>query len=79
MVTKEKRKENITKKHNCNKGRTLVTTKQKESIGYIKRYSKAFGGNKTDVQLLEHLDITHNTLHKYKKIIKNSLENGKSQ
>lgn len=63
-----------------NKGKTLTTKKSISAKEKIKKYSKSFGGEMTNKELMEFCHITEPTLLKYKKEIRAELvEAGKME
>ena len=54
------------------KGTVVVTKKSDESKKKILKYSKAFGGDLSDKDLIKLLGIDKNTYYKYKKELKNA-------
>lgn len=59
------------------KGTVVVTKKSDESKKKILKYSKAFGGDLSDKDLIKLLEIDKNTYYKYKKELKNARLCGK--
>lgn len=55
------------------KGTVVVTKKSDESKKKILKYSKAFGGDLSDKDLIKLLGIDKNTYYKYKKELKNQI------
>lgn len=54
----------------CKKGAKLVTKKSIEKKELIKKYSKDFNGNLSDVDCMKLIGIARNTYYKYKKELK---------
>ncbi|HAU88579.1 MAG TPA: resolvase [Lachnospiraceae bacterium] len=59
------------------KGTVVVTKKSDESKKKILKYSKVFGGDLSDKDLIKLLEIDKNTYYKYKKELKNARVGGK--
>lgn len=57
------------------KGRTLTTQKSKELKPKIKKLSKAFDGSFSDKEVIDLLKLAPNTFYKYKRELREELEN----
>ena len=55
------------------KGTVVVTKKSDESKKKILKYSKTFGGDLSDKDLIKLLEIDKNTYYKYKKVLKSQI------
>lgn len=58
------------------KGTKLTTKKSVEMKSKIKALSKDFNGKMHDEELMEHLGIARNSYYKYKKALREEIENG---
>ena len=61
----------------CPKGKKITTQKSIESKELIRKHSKCFNGSLSDKDTIKLIGISKNTYYKYKKELKNEIDNNK--